>query len=91
MLKNRIRLFWRHIARQPSFAFINIFSAPAILIACLGLFGLSSYATAQRIREIGVHKVLGVWVVAFLIAVVTVRTQSWSASLMNPAVALRQE
>jgi putative ABC transport system permease protein len=31
----------------------------AILIACLGLFGLSSYMTKQRIREIGIRKVMG--------------------------------
>ncbi|NUM81777.1 FtsX-like permease family protein [bacterium] len=38
---------------------INDFAAMAILIACLGLFGLASYTTEQRTKEIGIRKVLG--------------------------------
>ncbi len=35
------------------------FSVLAIFIACLGLFGLSSFATEQRFKEIGIRKALG--------------------------------
>ena len=35
------------------------FASLAVFIACLGLFGLASFVTAQRTREIGVRKVLG--------------------------------
>ncbi|MBX2901417.1 MAG: ABC transporter permease [Cyclobacteriaceae bacterium] len=38
---------------------MSLFSATAILLACLGLFGLSSYMMQQRMKEIGIRKVLG--------------------------------
>ena len=37
----------------------SLFAGLAIMIACLGLFGLSSYMTLQRTREIGIRKVMG--------------------------------
>ncbi len=123
---------------------VNVFSGLAILIACLGLFGLASHATVQRTKEIGVRKVVGAstsvivrllvvdfvrWValanlvawplawyvaskwlqnfayrinmeplpllaasvLALVIAVLTVFSQSLRAALINPAQALRYE
>lgn len=37
-----------------------VFSGLAIFVACLGLFGLSTYAMEQRQKEIGIRKVLGI-------------------------------
>jgi len=38
---------------------LNTFTLFAILISCLGLFGLASFLTEQRTNEIGIRKVLG--------------------------------
>jgi putative ABC transport system permease protein len=38
---------------------IAAFSVMAVFVACLGLFGLASYAAEQRTKEIGIRKVMG--------------------------------
>jgi putative ABC transport system permease protein len=46
-------------AEQRSGKLLAIFAGFAIFIACLGLFGLVTYAAEQRTKEIGIRKVLG--------------------------------
>jgi putative ABC transport system permease protein len=50
------KLYTRDIRQQ---RILSIFSGLAIVIACLGLFGLASFTAVKRTKEIGVRKVLG--------------------------------
>ena len=38
---------------------VNYFAIIAVMIACLGLFGLAAFAAERRIKEVGIRKVLG--------------------------------
>ncbi|MCB0292482.1 MAG: FtsX-like permease family protein [Calditrichaeota bacterium] len=53
-------------AEQRTGQLFTRFSLLAIFIACLGLFGLASFTTEQRTREIGIRKVLGASVPAII-------------------------
>jgi len=46
-------------SEQKQGAIFSIFSCIAIFIACLGLFGLSAFTITQRVKEIGIRKILG--------------------------------
>jgi len=45
---------------------LKYFTIVAIIIACLGLYGLSAYAASRRTREIGVRKVMGAGVLSVI-------------------------
>jgi putative ABC transport system permease protein len=55
---------------------VNYFTCLAILISCLGLFGLASFTAEQRTKEIGVRKVLGASVVG-VVAMLTKDFTRW--------------
>jgi putative ABC transport system permease protein len=48
-----------YISEQKTGIILSIFAALTIFIACLGLFGLATFTAEQRIKEIGIRKVLG--------------------------------
>ncbi|MCU0447463.1 MAG: ABC transporter permease [Microscillaceae bacterium] len=54
---------------QKLLTIFGYFAMLTVIIAALGLFGLASYATEQRIKEIGIRKVMGasVWNITGLI------------------------
>lgn len=43
-----------------------VFTVISILIACLGLFGLAAFSITQRVKEIGIRKVVGAGVMSIL-------------------------
>jgi putative ABC transport system permease protein len=57
VMSDRYRKLYEEDQKQSQL--FTIFSAMAIFIACLGLFGLATFNTLQRIKEIGIRKVLG--------------------------------
>ncbi|MCJ8211395.1 ABC transporter permease [Mucilaginibacter sp. RS28] len=48
-----------YLSEQRMGKLFNAFSAISIIISCLGLFGLATFTTQQRLKEIGVRRVLG--------------------------------
>jgi len=53
-------------SEQKTAAVFSTFATLAILLACMGLFALSAFATVQRTKEIGIRKVLGANVAAII-------------------------
>ncbi len=56
-MDDRIAGFYRQ--EQKVYTAFRLFSSIAILIGCLGLYGLISFAASQRTKEVGIRKVLG--------------------------------
>jgi putative ABC transport system permease protein len=52
---------------QRSGKIFSVFSGLAIIIACVGLFGLSAYTASLRTKEIGIRKVMGASITGVLI------------------------
>lgn len=56
-LDERIAGFYKQ--EQKVYTAFRLFAGIAILIGCLGLYGLITYAAIQRTKEVGIRKVLG--------------------------------
>ena len=63
-LDDQLALFYVEDARRQTL--LGWAAMSTIFIACLGLFGLATYSTEQRIKEIGVRKVLGATTVSLV-------------------------
>lgn len=56
-LDDQFENLYRKDIRQQTI--LSIFAVLAILVACLGLFGLASFSANKRFKEIGIRKILG--------------------------------
>lgn len=63
-LNETIRNFYS--ADRNKSVLLNLFAWVSIFIACLGIYGLVSFLTAQKVKEIGIRKVLGASVLQLL-------------------------
>jgi putative ABC transport system permease protein len=66
----------------------SMFSILAIVIACLGLWGLASFTTSQRLKEISIRKVLGATIndIMYLLSAQFIRLLLISSIISLPVV-----
>ncbi len=57
LLDNQLEQMYR--SEEKAILLVSLFSAVCVFISCLGLFGLASFTTEQRTKEIGIRKILG--------------------------------
>lgn len=58
------QLYWRD---DRTFTLLKIFASVSIFIGCLGLYGLISFIATQKLKEVGIRKVLGATVGSIMI------------------------
>lgn len=65
---------------------LNVFTLLALVIACLGLFGLAAYASEQRKKELGIRKVHGAQVhqLVWLFSLDFARLIFWAVVIASP-------
>ena len=63
-LEDQLALFY--LEDQRSQTILSWVALASVFIACLGLFGLATYSAEQRLKEIGMRKVLGASVVSLI-------------------------
>lgn len=56
-----------YLREQKMGTILSIFTGLTIFVACMGLFGLVTFAAERRVREIGIRKVLGSGVIDIII------------------------
>ena len=61
----------QYASEQKMESVFYIFAGLSFLIACMGLFGLSTFMMQQRVREIGIRKVLGAQVSGIIVLLTT--------------------
>ncbi|TDW99719.1 ABC transporter permease [Dinghuibacter silviterrae] len=71
--------------RRQGYVFLS-FTVLAVLLACLGLFGLVSFSASRRVKEIGIRKVLGAgnWGIVTLLAGDLLRLVVLAACIAGP-------